>query len=458
MLRPLPHVVDVATGDDLEAISRHIVMLDRELTRRRQMLSHACAEHLSAYNGGNPPLPRIVVLIDDIGALVDLLGGEGGSLTAGETWPERLVRVLVEGRQVGIHGVVTADRRNAVPARLHAAVSNRIVLGHADRLAYADHGVPSDAPELPELTPGRGWWKGSTVIQIAVAALDHSACGQREAIERVAAKSTSKPTAVLRSTPLPRWVTMRDRSRRAVPLTAPLGVEDVTCGEVTLDLAASHVAVVGRPRSGKSTALRTIAAGLATGHELYAVGAAASGFASAPVEHAAFGSPNAIASLLEELTRQVHNRRPPTSRPTVLLVDDLESLDQIDLAHVWERVVACPQLRVVAAVDAAAMTGFTSNPVVATLRRSRRMLVLQPDDPGEFLQMTGVRLDPRPGTQWVPGRGVLVADRVAHVVQVATYDEHGRRTPVRSRGTVSDVTVISTQSIRTAAVATPTPR
>ena len=458
MLRPLPHVVDVATGDDLEASSRHSVMLDRELTRRRQMLSLACAEHLSAYNAGNPPLPRIVVLIDDIGALVDLLGAQGAALTAWETWPERLVRVLVEGRQVGIHGVVTADRRNAVPARLHAAVSNRIVLGHADRLAYADHGVPSDAPALRELTPGRGWWNGSTVIQIAVAALDHSARGQGEAIERVAAKSTSKPTAVLRSTPLPRRVTMRDRSRCAVPFTAPLGVEDVTCGEVTLDLAASHVAIIGRSRSGKSTALRTIAAGLTPGHELYAVGTAASGLAFAPVEHAAFGSPNAIGSLLEELTRQLHSGRPSTSRPTVLLVDDLESLDDIDLAHSWERVAACPQLRMVAAVEAAAMTGFTSNPVAAALRRSRRMLVLQPDDPGEFLQMTGVRLDPRPGTHWEPGRGVLVADRVPRIVQVATYDDDGRRTPVRSRGTVADVTVISTQSIRTAAVATPTPR
>ena len=27
-------------------------------------------------------------------------------------------------------------------------------------LAYADHGVPSDAPVLRDLTPGRGWWNG----------------------------------------------------------------------------------------------------------------------------------------------------------------------------------------------------------------------------------------------------------------------------------------------------------
>ena len=70
-------------------------------------------------------------------------------------------------------------------------------------------------------------------------------------------------------------------------------------------------------------------------------------------------------------------------------------------------------------IDVAAMTGFTSNPVAARSSGRGGMLVLQPDDPGEFLQVTGVRLDVRPGTHWVPGRGVLVADRVPRVVQVA---------------------------------------
>ena len=458
MLRPLGGVVDVATSDDIEALSRHIVMLDRELTRRRQLLSQACAEHLSAYNAANPVLPRIVVLIDDIGALVELIGGQGnGALAPGEPWPERLVRVLVEGRRAGIHGVVTADRRTAVPARLHAAVSNRIVLAHADRLSYADHGVPSDASELQDLTPGRGWWNGSTVIQIAVASSDHSARGQREAIERAAAASNPKLIGVLHSTPLPRRVTVASPSPHTAPLTAPLGIEDVTCDEVTLDLSASHLAVIGGPRSGKSTALRTIAAGLVGGHELYAVGAADSGLAGAAVEHAAFRSANEIASLLDALALAPRTGHTSMSRPRVLLVDDLELLDDLALAAAWERVATCPQLRIVAAVDTTAITGFTSNPVAAALKRARRMLLLQPDDPGEFLQVTGVRLSTRPGTRWVPGRGVLVVDRLPRVVQVAVCDDGGR-TSVRSRGTVAAVTVMSTQSLRTAAAARPARR
>ena len=46
------------------------------------------------------------------------------------------------------------------------------------------------------------------------------------------------------------------------------------------------------------------------------------------------------------------------------------------------------------------------------------MLVLQPDDAGEFLQATGVKLPHRPGLRMVPGRGVLLADRVPQIVQV----------------------------------------
>jgi hypothetical protein len=235
-------------------------------------------------------------------------------------------------------------------------------------------------------------------------------------------------------------------------------VEDVTGDEVVLDLAASHVAVIGRPRSGRSMAMVTVAAGLASRHEVYAVGPSTSGLAAASVELGAFGGPDQIAPLLEHVVARARSGRDRAVRPVVLLVDDLDRLDDFGLAHQWERVAMCPELRVVAATDVSTMTGFTSNPVAATIKRSRQMLVLQPDDPGEFLQITGVRLDLRPGTRWVPGRGAFVADRVPKIVQVAICDDTVRRTPVRSRDTLSDVTVISTPSLRTAAVATPTPR
>jgi hypothetical protein len=227
---------------------------------------------------------------------------------------------------------------------------------------------------------------------------------------------------------------------------------------VTLDLGNSHVAVVGHARSGRSTALRAIAAGLPAGQEVYAVGTATSGLACACVTRSAFGSSVEITALLTHVTARADEGGVERCRPVVLLVDDLDLLDDIALAHAWDRVAGSRNLRVAAAVDMAAMTGFTSNPVASALKRSRQMLVLQPDDPGAFLQLTGTRLECRPGLPWIPGRGVLYADRATRIVQVAVPDDEVRRTPVRSRGTVSGVTVRMTQSTRTVAVATPSSR
>ena len=188
------------------------------------------------------------------------------------------------------------------------------------------------------------------------------------------------------------------------------------------------------------------------------VGTATSGLASETTARSAFGAAEDVAALLDRVASPGRVEPGDHAPSNVLLVDDLDLLDDLALVHLWDRVARSPHLRIVAAIDVAAMTGFTSNPVAGLLKRSRQMLVLRPDDPGQFLQLTGTRLDIRPGVPLVPGRGVLLADRVARVVQVALPGDTVRRTPVRSRDTVSGVTVTTTQSLRTAAIATPAPR
>jgi hypothetical protein len=204
--------------------------------------------------------------------------------------------------------------------------------------------------------------------------------------------------------------------------------------------------------------LRTIASGLADSHELFAIGPPSSGLAAAPIRHAAFGRPDEVAPILERLLSVASAGVGSPAPPAALLIDDLELLDDITLVHLWDRLAMMPHIRIVAGADIAAMTRFTSNPVASVLKRSRQMLVMGPDDPGHVLQLTGMPFVPRPGLHWVPGRGVLFADRVPRLVQVAVPDEQPGRTPVRSRGRVSGVTVMTTQSLPTAAVATPASR
>ncbi len=179
-------------------------MLDAELERRRRMLADAGAEHLTAYNRDQAPLTRIVVLIDGFGGLVStLLEPAGGLGMSSELWSELVNRLVIDGRQVGIHTVITADRRNAVPSRLHAAVANRLILRHADEGSYAEHGVPLDRARGLDLTPGRGLLHGDTVIQIASVSADPLARSQGEAIVAMSAAAAAEPTPVLASAPLP---------------------------------------------------------------------------------------------------------------------------------------------------------------------------------------------------------------------------------------------------------------
>ena len=426
-LRALPCVVDVATGDDLEAVTRHLMRLDQELVRRREVLARASAEHLTAYNEMHAPMHRIVMLVDGIGAMLDALG-EGGSFLAGpaEAWADRLLRLVVDGRQVGIHAVLASDRRNAIPSRVHAAVANRLILRHADEMAYAEHGISPAVSRALDLGPGRGLASGSgpglPSVQIATVTTDHGARGQADAIERLAGVTGEPRTEVLVSRCLPDRLPLAD-VRLAAELgvleqhEVPIGCIDVSGDPAVLDLRWSHVLVAGRARSGRSTALATIAAGLAGRYDVICLGTATSGLQSAAPGAGAFGRSSDVLPAVERIVNLVSLGQP--RRPIAVVVDDLDGLDDPMLSVAWDQLLASEHVRVVAAVETRTLNGFTTNPLLVELKRSRRQLILCPDDASEFVQTTGVKLPQRPGMAWVPGRGVLLADRVPRVVQVA---------------------------------------
>ena len=430
-LAELPEVVDVATGDDLEAVTRRLVQLDGELERRRRLLSDAGAEHLTAYHrdvpGARDAVPRIIVLIDGFGGLQSTLMESSGtvSMTAVEEWGDRVQRLVVDGRQVGIHTVITADRRNAVPSRIHSAVSNRLILRHADENGYAEHAIGAERARHLALSPGRGLLDGATLVQVASVSGDPSARAQQLAIGALAEQLERPAPTVLVGGRLP---DLLDR-RPATPsraFRAEVGLADVSGSPVELDLDWSHAAVCGPARSGRSTALDHLATGLGVHHDLTIVGPAQSALrrrfgeaaelAGVDPRRVAFGWADELAPVLDRLATQV--AAGAAGRPPILVVDDADALDDPALAALWERLVHADGLRIVMSLEQRSMSGYTTSAVVNAARRARRLLMLQPDDPAEFLQVTGVRLPTRPGLRAVPGRGVLLADRQPTIVQV----------------------------------------
>jgi S-DNA-T family DNA segregation ATPase FtsK/SpoIIIE len=130
----------------------------------------------------------------------------------------------------------------------------------------------------------------------------------------------------------------------------------------------------------------------------------------------AFGKADALAPVLDELCTLADSL--PESHPRVLVVDDLDTIEDPMLTSLWERVARAESIRVVATVETRSLGGFSTNPVLNEIRKARRALHLQPDDPTEFFQTTGVKPPIRPGTPMPPGRGVLVVDRRPSMIQV----------------------------------------
>ncbi len=424
-LRMLPSVIDVATGDDLEAVTRHLVRLDAELDRRRRLLADAGAEHLTAYNRDQPPLARIVVLIDGFGGLAStLFEPRGGLGMSSELWSDLLTRLVIDGRQAGIHTIITADRRAAVPSRLHSAVANRLILRLADEGSYAEHGVPLGRARGLDLTPGRGLLDGAAAIQIASVSCDPLARSQAEALAAIGSAGEGARTTELSSAPLPDHLELDQGSldRRCEGVTgalhAVIGAADVSGAPAVVDLEWTSLAVVGPPRSGRSTALATVAMALGRDSEVFVVGPSSSPLAGHGFERAAFGRMIEVAPFLDRLANEL--ALAGLDRRFVLIIDDVDTFDDPTITPVLERLVAYDSLRVAGALESRSMTGYTSSAMVGLLRRARRVLMLQPDDPGEFLQTTGVRLVVRPGLRLPPGRGVLLADRIPTIVQVGT--------------------------------------
>jgi S-DNA-T family DNA segregation ATPase FtsK/SpoIIIE len=421
---PLPSVVDVATGDDLEAVTRHISGLHAELQRRREMLASAHAEHLTAYNERNDPLPRIILLIDGFGGLMSVFlgGGSTGSMALAvplEAWTDMLSSVIVDGRQVGIHTVITADRRADVPSRIHSSISNRLVLRHADETGYGDHGVSLARAKGLDLSPGCGLWQADATVQIAAVSTDATAKGQGATIGRFASSLEPSTPSRLASQPLPERVERRVFASAVDvgPLTFPLALADLTGETVAVELTWSNMVVAGPPRSGRSTALSTCAHGLAGRHRLWGVGTSASALDRDLFDEVAFGRPDEVAPLLDRLANLLDMG--PSDQRHVLLIDDLDLLDDMSLNSAWERVARADGLRIVASLETRSIAGFSTNPLLTALKRARRLLVLEPDDAAEVLQATGVKSPVRPGQRMVAGRGVLIADRQPRIVQVA---------------------------------------
>lgn len=302
----LPHTVGLITDLDPYLANRTLVSLAAELTRREYLLRAARVAHITELRSGQmPPMPRLVIVVDEFAAL---------SLETPGFVPG-LVGIAQRGRSLGIHLILATQRPSGtITQEIQANSELRIALRQASVADSEDILGAPDAAYLPRSIPGRCYIRTTSHLDLSPVAvqagrisghlaprpwLAHvgwSNLGQPEpraplpgdgdeASTDLAALAAAirRANDLLRITPPhPPW---RPPLRATVLLSdleppagsnspgeltpVPYGLEDQPAEQaqrtVALDLASlGHLVAIGVYRSGLTQLLRTVSGAIAT--------------------------------------------------------------------------------------------------------------------------------------------------------------------------------------------------
>jgi DNA segregation ATPase FtsK/SpoIIIE, S-DNA-T family len=422
ILEQLPHCGSIISGEDEERTARLFAFLRATLERRRTLFSEHGVFTLSELRGRatGEPVPRILVLLDNYAGFVAAFE----RVNLGEL-VETLPRLVGDGRPLGVHFAISADRRGAVPNTLAGIIPAKIVLRMADDDEYTSLGVPARTIRGAQLPPGRGFLPGGTELQIALAGGNPSAEGQAAAVAQLAGATRTRHSGreAQPIEPLPTRVEAQTLPSPHAPLRAVLGIGDLELAPATVDLSDRHFLVLGAYRSGRSTALRRLVESVRVGTpaaELHLLAprrtplTGLSGWTS--VADGLQASDDAAGRLAFEL-----EQRSPGARPLLVVIDDGEELAESPAAPALETIVRRGRdldIRVLCACERqAAQRAFGG--WLRELRKEEHGLLLSPD-PDVDGDLLGARLPRRTNPVFPPGRGYLVERGSIELVQVGT--------------------------------------
>jgi len=398
-LEELPHTGAIVQAADPERQERLINFLDRELSQRRSM------PRVESQNAA-----RLVLLIDNFAALSAAYADQ----PMGDSLPEKLIRLFSDGPGVRIHTVITTDRIGSMPLALASLTQQKLALRLADPLDYAGLGLPTR--DLPEFVPGRG----ITVIdglevQIAISPeigslvehVRHSGSDPMSTAQKIATLPRELPLDVLTTIAGP----AQCRSR---PWHIPLGLTDATLEPAILRVfEGEHILIAGPPRSGRSSCLTALGQQvLGADHppEVFAVSLRPSPLRGVPGIRIANGFDQG-STLLDAAISCAGNK------PTVILIDDIELLGDLDGKVSQVISMRGPNLHLAFVARNDGLRSLFGH-WTQEARKSRLGVLLRPDvdlDGG----LLSTQLPRRQRRVERPGLGYVVVDGVASLVQFA---------------------------------------
>lgn len=256
MLEELPHVGSIVPGDDEERVIRLLRTLRQVIDERARDFAKVRAGSIAEYRelAGRPDTPRILLLVDGMAAF-----REAYDYSQLSKWFTTFVQIATDGRQVGVHVIVTGDRPNAIPTSLGSSIQRRLVHRMASDEDYAAFGEAKDVLSKSS-PPGRAILNGHEV-QIAVHGGDANVAIQSREVSKLA--EAMRRAGVAQAPPI---VTLPERVelstlRPVVDGRPVLGLGDETLSEVTFEPRGAFM-VTGPMSSGRTTAVLTIARGL----------------------------------------------------------------------------------------------------------------------------------------------------------------------------------------------------
>ena len=407
VLEALPHVAAVVGADDEERIGRVLRRLVALLEQRTRKFNQVNASDITEYRKlGDPNEPRILLLLDGIGPFRDQY--EHISHTP---FFAMLSQLASDGRAVGIHLVLTADRPAAIPSSLGSTIQQRLVMRLASEDDYLFAGVPSDI--LSANSPAGRAIDAGCEVQVAVFGGDANVAVQARAIAQLAERMRQSPFVA----PAPIERLSEHIELDALPPattagTASIGVADESLAPIGIN-PAGILMVTGPPGSGRSTALVTLAQAVHRQHP------------DTRLIHLS-PSPSTIASLGlwtetacdQDAVMSLANRLGHTTEKLMVVIERVSDFGNTeaenDLAALVKRLANSAFIVGESEVSSWGQAWLLAQPFKA----SRRGLLLWPNGmDSDGLLSTSIGTVRR--TEFPPGRGVLVERGKGVWLQVA---------------------------------------
>ena len=251
MLADLPHVGAVIAADEGDRVRRLMRTLLATADDRARRYAAVRAGTITEYRrvASAPGEPRIIILLDGFAAFRQQYESADGG-----RWFDALANLAADGRPLGIHLILTADRPASLPSRFSSRVQRRLVLRLADDNDYFMAGAEAGAL-TPDSPPGRGLL-GRAEFQVAVFGGATGSTAQAQAISQLtAAMRRQQVSDAPRVEQLPEIVRLSE-----LPVTADgrpaIGVADDTLGPVGFNPEGVFL-ISGPPASGRTTAAAT---------------------------------------------------------------------------------------------------------------------------------------------------------------------------------------------------------